>query len=309
VEPNVKSLPHTWSRIVNGLNQALKTPTEDIPNTRWLPEATLVRLLVRVRDDVGAPKSLTGKSLLKSLMECGLARELRVPSEGKDSKGFGVYCLEMGGNPEISSLELLVATQPTFRKTAICYFTALQYHELTTQMIPHHHIAVLKTYPPATVVAEPSERIPPLGTLLFRWNGIPYYLTQRDGALVAGVQTVWLAEHALARITTLEQTLLDTLHRPWACGGPSVVFEAWGRGASVMDEARMAQHLRVIGNEALPRRVGYLLEQQGHVASNPDLLQLLRDAKDRVAAGRPDLVPLLPGVLATQTVADWGLRA
>jgi predicted transcriptional regulator of viral defense system len=31
----------------------------------------------------------------------------------------------------------------------------------------------------------------------------------------------------MVRITTLEQTLLDTLHRPLSCGGPPIVIEAW----------------------------------------------------------------------------------
>jgi len=127
--------------------------------------------------------------------------------------------------------------------------------------------------------------------------------------LVAGVQTVWLAEHALARITTLEQTLLDTLHRPWACGGPSVVFEAWERGATLMDETRMAQHLRALDNAALSRRVGYLLEQQGHAVTDPALRGMLQDAQRQFATERQEPVPLLPGVPATQTVEEWGLRA
>ena len=40
---------------------------------------------------------------------------------------------------------------------------------------------------------------------------------------------------AQIRITTLEQTLLDSLYKPFLCGGPEVVFEAWQDAVDRLD--------------------------------------------------------------------------
>jgi hypothetical protein len=199
----------------------------------------------------------------------------------------------------------------------ICYFTALGYHELTTQDAPHHHVAVLKipsrktqpetVTPPAT--DEKTSRNLKLGTLLFRYQTVPYYVTYRDPALMPGIQAVRLSPSCLARMTTLEQTLLDTLHRPWNCGGPTVVFEAWERGLPLLDDARLAHCLKKIGRTDFTRRTGYMLEQFGHDASDSALRDLLSDAQDKVKAGTVPTIPLFPDVPSTLHSETWGITA
>jgi len=297
----------TWSKIVKDLNRALESPSDEYPNTRWISGPALRRLLVRIRDSVGAPKNFSGQALLDSLVACGMVKELYILPALPNRPAFTAYGLEVGGEPSISPMELLVATQPDFRKTAICYFTAIQYHDLTTQVAPHHHIALLKEYPARIGVSEPTDRIPSMGSRLFDFEGTPYFLTLRDRSLVQGVQTVRMATHFLARVTTLEQTLLDTLHRPWSCGGPAVVFEAWARGVSRLDETRLAQYLLAIPNSELPRRVGFLLEQQDHEVSDPELRRQLREAQSKAGSLTVPPVPLLPQVPAQTLCTEWGL--
>ncbi len=227
------------------------------------------------------------------------------------------YSLDLGGISSISPTELLQATQPSYQNTVICYFTALEHHGLTTQDAPHHHVATLKTAPrqsqPETDTlpanADNPVRKPQLGTLLFRYQGVPYYMTQRDPTLMPGIQTVRLSSACQVRMTTLEQTLLDTLHKPWSCGGPAVVFEAWERGLPLLDDARLAHYLKTIGRTDFTRRAGYMLEQFGHAAADNDLRALLSDAKDKVKAVTVPPVPLLPGVPATRHNSTWGVTA
>ena len=57
-------------------------------------------------------------------------------------------------------------------------------------------------------------------------SGCRRYTTRREAHRVVGVQTRYVNEKSRYRVTTLEQTLVDTLHRPHSCGGPAVVFEA-----------------------------------------------------------------------------------
>ncbi len=152
-----------------------------------------------------------------------------------------------------------------------------------------------------------SNNPPPMGTLLFHQDGIPYYVSKRDHQLVPGIQTVTVSPHFMVRVTTLEQTLLDTLHRPWSCGGPTVVFEAWEQGAPRMDESRMGAYLQRVASSDLYRRVGYMLEQQAHAITDACLAKGIHDAKASFAAKPAPPIPLLPHVPQQDLNRDWGL--
>jgi hypothetical protein len=307
----------TWTRIVAELNVRLKEPSPALPNVQWLSEYHLRCLLLDVAETIQAPAALSGSKLLHLLIECRLARRLPTDDFSDVLKAPAVYSLELGGSPSITPIELLQATQPSFQDTVVCYFTALCHHELTTQDTPHHHVAVLKASPgrersepvPFPALAERCGRPPKPGKLLFRYQGVPYYLTQRDPALLPGIQTVRLSPSCLVRMTTLEQTLLDTLHRPWSCGGPSVVFEAWERGLPLLDDARLAHCLTAIGRSDFTRRAGYMLEQFGHAAADGTLSVLLDAAQAKVRNGSEPTIPLLPDVPATRLNPTWGVTA
>lgn len=307
----------TWTRIVAGLNERLKTPSDTLPNVQWLSEYALRSLLLDVARTAQVSPTPSGRTLLQLLVDSQLARQLPPDDFSDVSKSPVIYSLELGGAPSISPIELLQTTQASFQRSVICYFTALAYHELTTQETPHHHVAVLKEpakrpqpeSAPDRTPAGKSEGGTSLGTLLFRYQDIPYYFTQRDPALMPGIQTVRYSPSCLIRMTTLEQTLLDTLHKPWSCGGPSVVFEAWERGLPLLDAPRLAHCLKMIGRSDFTRRAGYMLEQFDHAAADNDLQALLSDAQDKVKADTVPTIPLLPGVPATRHNSTWGVTA
>ncbi|NLB54363.1 MAG: hypothetical protein GX811_01105 [Lentisphaerae bacterium] len=54
--------------------------------------------------------------------------------------------------------------------------------------------------------------------------------------------------------------MIDTLHRPWLCGGPAVCFEAWEKGVELISQAQMASHLEQINHTLLLRRIGFMFE-------------------------------------------------
>ena len=304
-----------WTGIMAKLTERLKAPSAELPNVRWLSEYHLRRLLLDVAITAKAPATLSGRKLLRMLVDSKLARQLPPDVFSGGAKSYAIYSLELGGLPSISPIELLQATQPSYQNTVICYFTALAYHELTTQETPHHHVATLKKPTkrpqPETLTgqtpAEKSAGESSLGTLLFRYQDVPYYFTQRDRALMPGIQTVRLSPSCQVRITTLEQTLLDTLHRPWSCGGPSVVFEAWERGLPILDDTRLAQYLRMINRADYTRRAGYMLEQFGHAAADSDLHALLTDAKAKLRSGVELTIPLLADAPTPTKSTDWGI--
>ena len=290
------------------LAKSLATPSETLPSVQWIAEPRLIRLLMEIKCAVGIPKAMTGQMLLQRLVDSKLARPLVMDDVPAGGYSHRIYWLSLGAMPEIMPIELLASTQSSIQGTAICYFTALQFHELTTQVAPHHHIATQKKSNTSvnTHIAA-SNNLPKLGTLLFVRSGVPYYRTNRDISMTPGVQRVRVSPTCEVAMTTLEQTMLDCLQKPWHCGGAEVVFEAWERGLPVADERNLCDLLVKIGRIDLTRRVGYLLDVHGHVSQENGLRQILNDAKAGFLRGALDVIPLIAGTPEGVVDKCWGI--
>jgi predicted transcriptional regulator of viral defense system len=112
---------------------------------------------------------------------------------------------------------------------------------------------------------------------------------------------------AQIRITTLEQTLLDSLYKPFHCGGPEVVFEAWQEGVASgrIDEERLVKYLRSMNYPATTRRVAVMLELAG---GNPsaELRQFLQASQKAIDRQSPHAcISLLPGVDYQNLNESW----
>jgi predicted transcriptional regulator of viral defense system len=199
----------------------------------------------------------------------------------------------------------------------ICYFSALTYYELTTQIAAHHHIARLN---PPRPKKEPTELTDPknegttvkrnqLGTEIFRFAEVSYYETRRDASLVPGIQMRVTSPKTWLRITTLEQTLLDTLLQPVRCGGEAIILEAWENGLEEMDADRMAEHLSKIQRQDLERRVAVVLDIIGTKVAATSLGRRLQGLRERLAAS-PEIpeIPLLPGFQFANFSEAWKVR-
>jgi predicted transcriptional regulator of viral defense system len=109
----------------------------------------------------------------------------------------------------------------------------------------------------------------------------------------------------LIRITTKEQTLIDTLYKPLHCGGPEVVFEAWDEGMGALDEERLANYLQLMNYPATTRRVGALLESRAY-QPGVELLRVLRHAQESIDRRHPFVrISLLPGMPYTTLDSAW----
>jgi hypothetical protein len=260
---------------------------------------------------------LTNRSLLDWLVRLGIA--CRLPVDGEC-----FYLVEIGAeaNARPDPPELLMAAKPA---GVVCYFSALAFYSLTTQPPSHHHVAELTQPRPAhgrrdsrteaddrpTEASRPGRRArQALGKLLFRYQGVPFYFTRRSARLVPGVQSRDYGPRVRIRITTLEQTLLDTLFRPLHCGGPEVVFEAWEEGMASrrLDEERLVEHLRAMAFPATARRLAVLLKLRGHTLGTQlrRLLDEHREAIDRHSPFAP--IPLRPGLDYQALDEEWLVR-
>jgi predicted transcriptional regulator of viral defense system len=236
-----------------------------------------------------------------------------VPIVSAKGRRHGMYTVGLQPSDTIDPLELLQAAEPA---GLVCYFTALAFHGLTTQSPTHHHIARLvdrPRQPPSTAPrvpvgdTGPKRSRDPLGKLRFTFKSVPYYETSRALHTVAGIQLRHLNDRSMVRITTREQALLDTLHRPVSCGGLSVAWEAWETGLSGLDEARLHEHLVALAEPRHLRRVGYLLEAFRYTPVT-SLRSLLEDARTNLAADpAAQVVPLFPGLPAVTMNTAWRL--
>jgi hypothetical protein len=289
------------------LSRRLATPTSEWPTVRCWMEPALERMFKQVRDELAAESmesKLSHRSLLEWVCRLGLASRLPVA-------GASVYLVDVGASAEadVEAVELLMASKPS---GVVCYFSAVAYHGLTTQLVQHHHVAELGAKGPGpqsrSAKGEDSERAEGATTagnratrgwtLLFHYQGVPFYNTRRSARLVPGVQTRGQGPRTRVRITTLEQTLLDTLYKPFHCGGPEVVFEAWQEGVASrrLDEERLVEYLRAMNYPATARRLGVMLALVGYTPGN-ELQQVLEACREAIDRQSPYArISLLPGV-------------
>jgi hypothetical protein len=109
----------------------------------------------------------------------------------------------------------------------------------------------------------------------------------------------------------LEQTLLDTLYKPFHCGGPEVVFEAWRQAVDSqrIDEERLTQYLRAMNYPATVRRVGVILNLAGGVPGN-ELRRFLEVCQGTIDRESPHAqISLLPGVAYENLNESWLVKA
>ncbi len=304
--------------LVAGVAARLEHPTHILQSVRCIARPALVEILLTVRDELAIPghKRVTATTLLEVLRDAGIAHIVPLQDRAKDVRVDRLYAIGFGGaSTDLDPVELLQAHEPD---GVVCYFTALALLGLTTQLPAHHHIArlvkavVTSGAAAVTPALDPTAEVgparapaaqPSLGSRAFSYQGIPYYTTRREAHRVIGVQTRYINEKSRYQVTTLEQTLVDTLHRPHSCGGPAVVFEAWGAAGDQLDGPRLAALVRAIGDERLARRVGYMLSQfaPAHVESVRVLV-----LASRTATG-PDVIPLLTGIPQTSIDSTWGV--
>lgn len=284
-----------WDRLLSVLNHKLEEPTPSMPSVHVFSENALSKILRESLAESQTSKRISGRQLLHLLEQSGLGEPIALKSETEGGPSVRLWKVGFGADQDVDPLELLQAKETN---GVICYFSALNYHSLTTQMVPHHHVSQLKSVDGVglTSTANRSQKIPSLGSLLFKHDAIPYYLTRRISSRVPGVKNYFLSQRTIISITDLEQTLLDTLHRPWSCGGAPVVMEAWENGIQRLDQEKLASHLVSIDHPPLTQRAGCMLAQFSFQIEAISLDRLLSEAKASSSDMPAEfLLPTIPG--------------
>ena len=270
-----KEHPPRWEEFLKTLTERLSKTTPSLPCVRCLTKKTLARMFREIQIELKLPSTYpSGVKILEHLISMGLATRVPIEDAPKLTPSKEFFLLGIRGSREldVDPLELL---QAYHQSGIICYFSALAHLNLTTQISAHHHVAILTPRSIKTNI-EPAEIIPKsdnskekikrsrLGTPAFSYQGIPYYSVKRVKNSLPGVKIRILSPWTRIRMTTIEQTLLDTLQYPFHCGGPEAVFEAWEKQIEKIDDDLILDYLERIQIAPLTRRIGAIFELLGH---------------------------------------------
>lgn len=296
----------TTAALIDAFQARLTATRPSLPSVRCLSHARLTALLLEARDTLDSTflRECSGVQLIHLLEKAAVIRPIPVQS-APSKKPARLY--SVGFDPAgatIPAAELLQAHVPD---GILCYFTAIELHGLSTQPPPHYHVALKRAPDPkrTPTMATPSSDKPlPLGTLEFSTEGVGYYLTRRGQDNLVGIQRRQLNPYCVVQVTTLEQTLLDCLHRPHSAGGAAVVFEAWEQGLARTSPDKVLALATTLGDPTLLRRTGYMIERFAPGSGT------IETAKHLIGQTSPHetLPTLLPGIPYTRPDAAWGLR-
>jgi predicted transcriptional regulator of viral defense system len=308
--------PHSprWEEFLKAFTARVAKPTSSLLSVRCITKQTLSGIFSEIQQELNLPSTFpSGVAIIAHLISMGFAS--RIPVEGTagtaPSKEFILLGIQESQDLDVDPLELL---QTYDQQGTICYFSALAYFNLTTQVPVHHHIATLTNQSTTNTNLERSATIvnpkktntkSKLGTYLFNYEGVPFYCTKRTKSSIPGIKIRVVSSRTNLRITTIEQTLLDTLQYPFHCGGQEVALEAWGRHIGQIDGDLFLDYLRTIRIDPLTRRVGAIFDLFG-IPPARDLDFFLKESKSRILS-QPEVpeIPLFRGINSQRINPIW----
>ncbi len=174
----------------------------------------------------------------------------------------------VGRRPQIH--EFVIAMQ-LVKPAAIAYFSAMNHHGFTEQI-------------PGIVFIATDHRV---SRSKRQSLGIAYRIVSLKKDKYFGLEQAW-ADESPFMITNREKTIIDGLDLPRYVGGVGVVAKAIHEAWDNLNESQLRAYAGRIGNTAVAKRLGYLMESQG-VGD----IELLRKSV-RLVKGFSSLDPTLP---------------
>jgi len=183
---------------------------------------------------------------------------------------FAVIPLSSGEERTPQLHEFILAME-LVSPAAIAYWSALNHHGMTEQL-------------PRTVFVATNHpvRRPPKEVL-----GIPFKVVSLRPTKFFGVVEDWVDEQSFS-ITDKEKTIIDGLDLPKYVGGVGEIAKALRAAWKELDEDRLRGYAEKIGNSAVAKRLGYLMETLA--LGKPEALR----NRVRISPGFSPLDPTLP---------------
>ena len=194
---------------------------------------------------------------------------------------FAVVPLSSGEARTPQLHEFLVAME-LVSPAAIAYWSALNHHGLTEQI-------------PRTVFVATDH---PVRNTTRRALGFDFRIVSVRPKKFFGISKHWINEQPFL-ITDKEKTIIDGLDLPQHVGGVGEIAKALGQAWDELDEAKLREYAAKIGNTAVAKRLGFLMESLG--LGNPETLREVVS----LAPGFSPLDPTLPK--KGKHTRRWGL--
>ena len=197
---------------------------------------------------------------------------------------YAIVPLEAGDEtiPAASRLIIareLVGSAPYY----VSHDSALEVHNMLTR-------------PVTTVTVSTTRRL--LNRTVLR---VPYRFVAAKPENLWGYGPEWVMPDEQVQVSDLERTILDGLARPDLCAGVSEVASGLWMRKEDMDWEKLVSYAHRLGNQAVAKRLGYLLELF-ELAPAP----ILEELRDLVGPSYALLDPLLP--VEGPYLARWRLR-
>jgi len=190
------------------------------------------------RRALGHGESEPTRQFLERLQSKGWIRRIR---RGR----FAVIPLSSGEDRTPQLHEFIIAMQ-LVSPAAIAYWSALNHHGMTEQL-------------PRTVFVSTNHpvRRPP-GEVF----GMSYKIISLRPEKFFGIAKDWIDETPFM-ITDREKTIIDGLDLPQYAGGVEEIAKALSTAWTQLDEKKLRKYASKIGNSAVAKRLGFLMEALG----------------------------------------------
>ncbi len=198
------------------------------------------------RQVLGQKKEDHTRQFLERLQRKGWIQRIK---RGK----FAVIPLSSGEERSPQLHEFLIAME-IISPAAIAYWSALNHHGMTEQL--PRTVFIATNHP----VRHPPEEI----------LGVTFKIISLRPLKFFGIIQDWIDERPFW-ITDKEKTIIDGLDLPKYIGGVGEIVKALTRTWTELDEAKLKDYAAKIGNTAVTKRLGFLMEALG--LGNPEVLQ------------------------------------
>jgi len=183
---------------------------------------------------------------------------------------FAVIPLSSGETRAPQLHEFLIAME-LVSPAAIAYWSALNHHGMTEQI-------------PRTVFVATNHHVQKSAKETL---GVTFQIISIQPKKFFGIEKDWINEQPFS-ITDKEKTIIDGLDLPKYMGGVGEIAKALAQSWQELNEQKLREYTVKIGNTAVAKRLGFLMEALG--LGNPDTL---RNALS-FGAGFSPLDPTLP---------------
>ncbi len=139
--------------------------------------------------------------------------------------------------------ELIIASH-LVSQYYVSYWTALSYYGYTDQPSRTIYIATTKQKRPVTI------------------HGLTYRFIQLQPKKFFGHEQVWIGEKRV-KMAEKEKAIIDALDHPELSGGIIQVVKGLWRGREELDLNKLVDNAMRMGNRAITKRLGYLLQRMG----------------------------------------------